>query len=148
MTIKQTRKTPEEIKEEILLHLKRGPLSTINSYLEELKDRGDVREIYSRENLKIYIRADYPVFYGLPLDEDKLKESLFLLSKIIGRWKIVNGSTITKTPLFQQSHYLKPLSLILLLFSLSSQLSPYLPRSVSDPRSDDYEQELSYLQSS
>ena len=28
MTIKQTRKTPEEIKEEILLHLKRGPLST------------------------------------------------------------------------------------------------------------------------
>jgi len=112
MTIKQTRKTPEEIKEEILLHLKRGPLSTkklsdllgsnwstINSYLEELKDRGDVREIYSRENLKIYIRADYPVFYGLPLDEDKLKESLFLLSKIIGRWKIVNGSTITKTPL-------------------------------------------------
>ncbi len=112
MAIKQTRKTSEKIKEEILSHLKKGPLSTkklanllgsnwstVNNYLEELKTNGEVREIYSRENLKVYVRTDYPVFYGLPLNEDKIKRSLALLSKIIERWNIKRGEQIAKVPL-------------------------------------------------
>jgi len=106
------RKTSQQIKEEILSHLIKGPLSTkkisdllqsnwstINNYLEELKDCGEVREIYSRENLKVYVRTDYPVFYGLPLDKDKLKKSLFLLSKIVEKWNAKNKGPIAKTTL-------------------------------------------------
>tara|TARA_Y100000310_G_scaffold79677_1_gene76349 strand:+ start:4071 stop:5129 length:1059 start_codon:yes stop_codon:yes gene_type:complete len=106
------RKTSKQIKEEILSHLIKGPLSTkkisdllgsnwstINNCLDELRHEGKVREIYSRENLKIYVRSDYPVFYGLPLDEEKLKSSLALLSKIVKRWNAKNKVPIAKTPL-------------------------------------------------
>lgn len=114
MANKQTRKTSGEIKTEILHYLKKGPLSTkrlsellnsnwstINNYLEELKHNRDVREIYSRENLRVYVRCDYPVFYGLPLDEKKMNDSLFLLSKIIEKWhkekkQIINKTTMQK----------------------------------------------------
>lgn len=112
MAVKKVRKSSQQIKNEILSHLKKGPLSTkklsdllksnwstINNYLEGLKKDGDIREIYSRENLKVYVRSDYPVFYGLPLDDDKLRNSLFLLSKIIERWEAIKKSRITKTPL-------------------------------------------------
>ena len=104
------RKTFKRIKEEILLHLKKGPLSTkklsellksnwstINNYLEELKQEGKVREIYARENLKVYVRSDYPVFYGLPLNKNNFNDSLFLLSKIIEKWKEKKKETINKT---------------------------------------------------
>jgi len=107
---KQTRKTSGQIKEEILSHLKKGPLSTkrlsdllksnwstINAHLEELEREGNVREIYSRENLKVYVRSDYPVFYGLPLDDKKLKDSLFLLSRIIEKWREKKKQAINKT---------------------------------------------------
>src|SRR3989338_88406 len=106
----QTRKAAEQIKEEILSHLKKGPISTkklsdllqsnwstTNNYLEELSKEGKVREIYSRENLKVYVRSDYPVFYGLALDDKKLNDSLFLLSKIIEKWQEVKKETINKT---------------------------------------------------
>lgn len=112
MVVDKKRKTSKEIKERILSHLKEGPSSTkklsdllgsnwstINTYLEELKEEGEVREIYSRENLKVYVRTDYPVFYGLPLSEDKIKKSLALLSKIIERWNIKKGEQIAKVPL-------------------------------------------------
>jgi DNA-binding Lrp family transcriptional regulator len=112
MVAKQIRKTSEEIKEKILTQLKKGPMSTkklsdelnsnwstINNYLEELGRDGKVREIYSKENLRIYIRSDYPVFYGLPLDKDKLKQSLFLLSRIVERWNAQRSENIAKIPL-------------------------------------------------
>lgn len=110
MVIKQTRKTPQQIEEKILSLLKKGPLSTkklsdllksnwstINSYLEELKQDGKVREIYSRENLKVYVRSDYPVFYGLPLEDKKFNDSLFLLSRIIEKWQEEKKEIINKT---------------------------------------------------
>ena len=113
MVAKQIRKTPEKIKEEILLNLRDGPMSTkklsdilgsnwstVNNYLVELSKEGQVREIYSKENLKVYIRSDYPVFYGLPLDKEKLKQSLFLLSRIVERWdNNRKGESIAKIPL-------------------------------------------------
>ena len=110
MVTKQTRKSSQEIKEKILTNLKESPLSTkqlsellgsnwstINNYLDELKKEGLVKEIYSRENLKVYIRSDYPVFYGIPLDKKKLNDSVFLLSEIIKKWQEKHKEIISKT---------------------------------------------------
>lgn len=101
------RKSSEQIKKDILFNLKEGPLSTkklsnllksnwstINTYLEELKQKGCVREVYSRENLKVYVRTDYPVFYGLPLDKEKINNGLYLLSKIVEKWKIEKNNQV------------------------------------------------------
>ena len=107
------RKTSHKIREDILAHLKKGPLSTkklgeilksnwstINNYLEELKQIGEVREIYARENLRVYVRSDYPVFYGLPLEKSKFNDCLYLLAKIVEEWKNKNnGQIISKTTL-------------------------------------------------
>ena len=94
------RKNAEQIQEEILSHLKEGPKSikklsesvestwaTINTYLEELKNKGKVRELLSGGNLRIFVRTDYPVFYGLPLDKEKRNDCIYLLYKIIEIWK-------------------------------------------------------------
>ena len=110
MPVKQTRKSSREIKDKILNSLKESPLSTkqlsellgsnwstINNCLNELKKEGYVKEIYSRENLKIYVRSDYPVFYGIPLDKKKLNDSVFLLSEVIKKWQEKHKQTISKT---------------------------------------------------
>ncbi len=114
MAAKQTRKTSQKIEEEILSQLKRGPLSikkisekigsnwsTVKDYLEKLENDGNVREMSSLDSGRYYVRSDYPTFYGLPLDSEKLKKSLYLLSKINERWNIhkKNEGPIAKTPL-------------------------------------------------
>jgi len=109
------RKNAEQIQEEILSHLKEGPRSikklseltestwaTINTHLENLKRENKVREILSVNNMRVFIRADYPVFYGLPLEKEKRNLSLYLLAKIIEVWKenhngeIPNKTTVQK----------------------------------------------------
>lgn len=110
-----SRKNAKQIQEDILAHLKEGPKSikklseftestwaTINSHLENLKEEGKVREILSVNNMRVFIRTDYPVFYGLPLDKEKRNLSLYLLAKIIDSWKeshngeIPNKTTVQK----------------------------------------------------
>ncbi len=109
--IQKDRKTAGQIEEEILSRLKEGPSSieklrkdldsnwsTINNYLEKLKEEGKVREIVLRNNLKFYIKSDYPSFYGLPLNKKVLNDSLFLLKTIVDVWKAEkNGEIINKT---------------------------------------------------
>ena len=109
------RKNAKQIQEEILSHLKEGPKSikklseltestwaTINTHLDNLKKENKVREILSINNLRVFIRADYPVFYGLPLDKEKRNLCLYLLAKIIDSWKethdgqIPNKTTVQK----------------------------------------------------
>ncbi len=104
------RKTSEEIKGKILSQLKEKPVSaeqlrknidsnwsTIKNYLDELKNQGEVREISLRNNLKYYIRSDYPAFYGLPLDKTIINNGLFLLKTIVETWKKENNELINKT---------------------------------------------------
>ena len=105
------RKNAEQIQEEILSHLKEGPKSikklseftdstwaTINTHLDNLKKENKVREILTINNLRVFIRTDYPVFYGLPLDKEKRNLCLYLLSKIIDSWKeIYSGEIPNKT---------------------------------------------------
>lgn len=110
MVNKKDRKTSKQIEEKILSKLKEGPSSieklrkdldsnwsTINSYLEKLKEDGQAREIVLRNNLKFYIKSDYPSFYGLPLDKRVLNDGLFLLKTIIEEWRDNKKETINKT---------------------------------------------------
>ena len=109
------RRNAEQIQEDILSHLKEGPKSikklseltestwaTINTHLNNLKEENKVREILSVNNMRVFIRSDYPVFYGLPLDKEKRNLSLYLLAKIIDSWKnthdgeIPNKTTVQK----------------------------------------------------
>ncbi len=114
MAAKQIRKTSQKIKDKILSQLKEGPFSikrlsekigsnwsTVKEYLKELEDEGKVREMTSLDSGRYYVRSDYPTFYGLPLDSEKLKKSLYLLSKITERWNVhkKNEGPIAKTPL-------------------------------------------------
>lgn len=106
------RKTPQQIKEEILSSLRKGPLSTnklseelgsnwstINSYVDELKNDGKIRELFSRENLRILIRMDDLAFYGLPFSEEIRRDSSSLLFTIANKWKEENGTNPSKTML-------------------------------------------------
>lgn len=101
------RKNAGQIQEDILSHLKDGPKSikklseltestwaTINTHLDNLKQENKVREILSVNNMRVFIRADYPVFYGLPLDKEKRNLSLYLLAKIIDSWKEIHDGQI------------------------------------------------------
>ena len=109
------RKNAEQIKQDILSKLKEGPSSikklseevestwaTINTYLDELKNEGQVRELLSGSNLRIFVRTDYPVFYGLPLDIEKRNNCIFLLSKIIEFWKEKNDNEIPSKTTIQK----------------------------------------------
>jgi len=109
------RKNAEQIKEDILFKLKDGPSSikklsesvestwaTINTYLEELKSKGKVRELLSGGNLRVFVRTDYPVFYGLPLDKEKRNNCVYLISKIIEIWKEKHNDEIPSKTTIQK----------------------------------------------
>ncbi len=104
------RKTSEQIRKEILSHLREQPLSidqlrkkidsnwsTINNYLDLLKKEGKVKELFFRGNLRLFTIEDYPVFYRLPLDKEIFKKCLFLLSKIAEKWEEKKKEKINKT---------------------------------------------------
>ena len=95
------RKTPQQIKEEILSHLDKQPLSveqlrkniedsnwaTINKYLEELKAEGEVKEIISTEKIKIYQRVVKDTYFNLPITNEQRKKFRTLFSMIIDEYK-------------------------------------------------------------
>lgn len=105
-----TRKNAGQIKEMIMNELNESPLSieklrknidsnwsTINNHLEELKKEGKIKEVFLRENLRLFARVDYPVFYGLPLDKSTIEKCLCLLSSIVTEWKKQKKENINKT---------------------------------------------------
>jgi len=101
MVIKQTRKSPQKIKDEILSQLDKQPLSveqlrkniedsnwgTINKYLEELKEEGQVREIISTDKIKIYQRIMGDTYFDLPITEEQRKKFHTLFSMIFNEYK-------------------------------------------------------------
>jgi len=108
-----TRKTAEQIKEEILSCLNDRPLSieqirikvdsnwsTVNNYLDELAKEEKVKELISTEKIKIFKRTYYPVFYGLPIAKKYREETLFIAAEIVKEWKIkYNGELPLNTTL-------------------------------------------------
>ncbi len=105
------RKTAEQIKEEILSHLKEGPLSieqlrikiesnwsTTSNYLEELNKEGKVKEIISADKAKIYQRIFGDTYFDLPITDDERKMFRTLFSLIMKKYKEINR-TPNKTQL-------------------------------------------------
>jgi DNA-binding transcriptional ArsR family regulator len=110
--MKSEKRGGDEIKAEILEFLLKGPSSikkisdkiesnwsTTSNYLSELKENGKVSELISSGNLKIFRRNDDPVFYGIPIKEEIRARTLYLLLKIIERWKEIKKINIPKTTL-------------------------------------------------
>lgn len=110
--MKNEKRGGDEIKTEILEFLLDGPSSikkisdkiesnwsTTSNYLSELKEEGKVSELISSGNLKIFRRNDDPVFYGIPIKKEIRAKTLYLLLKIIERWKEVKKINIPKTTL-------------------------------------------------
>ncbi|MBR9701726.1 hypothetical protein GOV13_02280 [Candidatus Pacearchaeota archaeon] len=106
------KKTSKQIREEIMSHLKEGPKTiteiseSINSnwlttekFLNELMQEGNkkVVEVLSSPKMKVYRRADDPVYYGLPFPKEIRDQNIYLLSEIIKLWKLENGSYPNKT---------------------------------------------------
>ncbi len=105
------RKTPEQIKEEILDALKESPLSieqlrkkvesnwsTVNTYLEELSKDGKVKEILSADKAKIYQRVFGDTYFDIPITDVERKKFRTLFSMIIKKYKDVNR-TLNRTEL-------------------------------------------------
>ncbi|MFH1711213.1 MAG: hypothetical protein ABH840_02790 [Nanoarchaeota archaeon] len=95
-----TRKTAEQIKDEILARLKEEPLSieqlrkkvesnwsTTNNYLEELKNEGKVKEILSADKAKIYQRIFGDTYFDIPITDLERKKFRALFSMIIKMYK-------------------------------------------------------------
>jgi hypothetical protein len=106
-----TRKSPEQIKEEILDSLKDGPLSieqirlkaesnwsTTSTYLEELSKDGKVREIISADKAKIYQRVFGDTYFDIPITETERKKFRALFCLILRKYKEL-GRTPNKTEL-------------------------------------------------
>src|SRR3989338_7294117 len=98
--MERIKKSREEIANLIISSLNEKPLSTqqlsekiksnwstINTILEELKHEGKIRVIISTGKISIYRLADYPVFYGLPIQKKHRDLASFLFSSISKAWQ-------------------------------------------------------------
>lgn len=110
--ITRNKKTSEEIKSDILSQLKDGPKTTseigenINSnwltvekFLKELKEKGEVMAIISSQKMKVYRRTDDLTYYGLPFSKEIRDRSSSLLFTIARRWKNETGTYPSRTML-------------------------------------------------
>ena len=110
MVAKQNRKSPQQIKKEILSHLEIQSLSveqlrknikdsnwsTINKHLEDLKADEQVREIISTGKIKIYQKVIGDTYFDLPIKEEQRKKFHTLFSMIFKEYK-KRGKMPTKT---------------------------------------------------
>ncbi len=106
----KNKKTSIQIQEEILSQLKEGSKTiteiseSINSnwlttekFLKNLVEDKQVVEVFSSPKMKVYRRADDPVYYSLPFSKEVRDQNIYLLSKIIELWKNKEGSYPNKT---------------------------------------------------
>lgn len=106
------KKTPDEIRSEILSQLGEGPKTigeigeavgsnwlTIEKFLTELKVEGKVIEILSTPKMKVYRRVDDIAFYGLPFSKEIRNKSCSLLFAVANQWKEEKGTIPARTTL-------------------------------------------------
>jgi len=95
-----TKKSPDEIKSDILTQLNNGPKSiaeiseaigsnwlTTEKFLNELKEAGIIFEIISTPKMKVYKSIGDLAFYSLPFSEEIRDRSCALLFAIAGEWR-------------------------------------------------------------
>ncbi len=108
--VEKIKKTPAEIKSEILNQLNNGPMTiseignainsnwlTIEKFINELKTEEKVTEIITTAKMKVYGRSNDLAFYGLPFSEDIRRKSAQLLRVIVNEWKKEKGITPART---------------------------------------------------
>src|SRR3989338_4025502 len=61
--------------------------ATAKSGLEEMKERGEVKEIISNPKIRIFKLANDPAFFGVPLTKNQKNDALFLFESIKKAWK-------------------------------------------------------------
>ena len=148
------RKTAEQIKEEIISHLNKAPLSieqlrkkldsnwsTTNNYLEELSKEGKVKEIVSTDKAKIYQRVFGDTYFDIPITDEERKKFRALFSLILQGYKL-KGEVPKKTcfakcavhVIKNESSGLSDLPTIWYLYGL-------IPQMIADP-SQEYQEEI------
>lgn len=148
------RKTPQQIKEEILSYLNKEPLSieqlriklnsnwsTTNNYLQELSNEKKVKEITSSNKAKVYQRIFGDTYFNLPLDNEKKKKFRTLFYLILKSYKekdklptITQLAKCTVKVIKEENSELKELPLIWYLYGL-------IPLMVANP-SENYSEEI------
>jgi predicted transcriptional regulator len=106
------RKTPEQIKNEILIELENGPKNiseiaekvksnwmTIEKFINELRDEGKVLELISAPKSKVYASKSDLSFFYLPINSKAREKTLSLLYDLNKKWKDKTGSSPLKTTL-------------------------------------------------
>jgi len=115
MANSKIKKTPKEIKEDILNELREGPKTisdisvninsnwlTVEKFINELMEEKEGRKIYeliSASKSKVYCSSDDLAFYCLPFREDIRKNTLALLHTISEIWKEKTKQEILRTKL-------------------------------------------------
>ncbi|MFH1801809.1 MAG: hypothetical protein ABH804_03200 [archaeon] len=115
MTVKtKAKKTPEQIKEDILNELKEGPKTiseiseninsnwlTIEKFLDELMQEKErkVYELISASKSKVYCSSEDLAFYCLPFKEEVRGNTLSLLHTISNIWRKKTNQEISRTKL-------------------------------------------------
>lgn len=96
-----SKKSPSEIRTEILSSLSKGPLSveqirktikdsnwsTINKYLEELREEEKVAEIISTGQIKIYKKVTGDTYFDIPITDEQRKKFRALFSLIFQTYR-------------------------------------------------------------
>jgi hypothetical protein len=150
------RKNPQQIKEEILSNLSKGPLSidqlrkkldsnwsTTSYYLEELSKEEKVREIISSDKAKVYQKIYGDTYFDLPLTDIERKKFRTLFNLILREYKL-KEKVPTKTcfakcavqVIKDESSGLSDLPIIWYLYGL-------IPQMIADP-SLEYAEEIEF----
>lgn len=108
--VDKIKKSPDNIKNEILNQLKSGPKTiseisvninsnwlTTEKFLEELKNDKKIFELISSPKSKYFSSFEDPAFYSLPFSEKTRNETSLLLSTIAKIWKEKTGENPPKT---------------------------------------------------
>ncbi len=108
------RKSSNQIKDDILSSLNKGPLSveqirkkidsnwsTANNYLEELSKDGKVKEIISADKSRMYQRIYGDTYFDIPITEEERKKfrTLFnmIMKKYADKGQVPNKTQLSKT---------------------------------------------------
>lgn len=76
---------------------------TVKEALDELVKELRVRCLLSTDKIKVYMRTDYPVYYGIPLKKEIREQTIFILSEIIKQWKNKNNGEVPKNTSLQKT---------------------------------------------
>lgn len=106
------KKSREEIANAILTALEEKPVSvqqisekinsnwnTVSEMLEELAEKGQVKEIISTDKIKFYQKITGDTYYNLPISKDERKQFNYIFSAIIQEYKSQKNKLPNKTEL-------------------------------------------------